>query len=159
MANLSPRLAEELRLEEAGQGVVIVEITRGSPAPGSVSSRARHHRQHQRTDIDTTQTLADLVGQDADFWRVEIERNGQRSGSSSDECISSPRHRERMRRPATGRCRPVCAPQSLSEVTGQDHLTGEDGILRRMIASGTLGSMIFWGPPDRQDHDCPPAER
>ncbi len=38
-------------------------------------------------------------------------------------------------------------PKSLDEVTGQDHLTGEDGALRRMIASGTLGSMIFWGPP------------
>ncbi len=38
-------------------------------------------------------------------------------------------------------------PTSLSEVTGQSHLTGEDGALRRMIESGTLGSMIFWGPP------------
>ncbi len=78
VANLSPRLAEELRLEEGGQGVVIVEITRGSPAAPDRFRAARHHRQHQRTDIDTTQTLADLVGHDADFWRVEIERNGQR---------------------------------------------------------------------------------
>jgi putative ATPase len=38
-------------------------------------------------------------------------------------------------------------PKSLLEVTGQDHLTGEDGVLTRMIASGSLGSMIFWGPP------------
>ncbi|MBD9559466.1 MULTISPECIES: replication-associated recombination protein A [Ensifer] len=38
-------------------------------------------------------------------------------------------------------------PRTLAEVTGQDHLTGEDGVLSRMIASGSLGSMIFWGPP------------
>lgn len=38
-------------------------------------------------------------------------------------------------------------PQSLGEVAGQEHLTGEDGALTRMIASGSLGSMIFWGPP------------
>ncbi|WP_136657417.1 replication-associated recombination protein A [Nitratireductor sp. XY-223] len=38
-------------------------------------------------------------------------------------------------------------PQSLAEVCGQDHLTGADGTLTRMIATGTLGSMIFWGPP------------
>ena len=38
-------------------------------------------------------------------------------------------------------------PQSLAEVCGQDHLTGEDGILTRMIATGSLGSMVFWGPP------------
>jgi putative ATPase len=38
-------------------------------------------------------------------------------------------------------------PQKLFEVTGQEHLTGPDGVLTRMIASGSLGSMIFWGPP------------
>ncbi len=38
-------------------------------------------------------------------------------------------------------------PKTLAEVSGQPHLTGEDGALSRMIASGTLGSMIFWGPP------------
>ena len=38
-------------------------------------------------------------------------------------------------------------PQKLDEVAGQDHLTGADGILTRLIASGSLGSLIFWGPP------------
>jgi putative ATPase len=38
-------------------------------------------------------------------------------------------------------------PRNLGEVVGQDHLTGEDGALTRMIRSGSLGSMIFWGPP------------
>ncbi|MEX3008880.1 replication-associated recombination protein A [Hoeflea sp. TYP-13] len=38
-------------------------------------------------------------------------------------------------------------PHNLAQVCGQEHLTGEDGILSRMIATGTLGSMIFWGPP------------
>ncbi|MDF1779496.1 MAG: replication-associated recombination protein A [Rhizobiaceae bacterium] len=38
-------------------------------------------------------------------------------------------------------------PKSLVEVSGQEHLTGANGILSRMIASGTLGSMVFWGPP------------
>ncbi|MFN7012577.1 replication-associated recombination protein A [Rhizobium arsenicireducens] len=47
------------------------------------------------------------------------------------------------RRPLADRLR----PKTLGEVTGQEHLTGEDGVLARMIASGSLGSMIFWGPP------------
>jgi putative ATPase len=47
------------------------------------------------------------------------------------------------KRPLADRLR----PKTLGEVTGQGHLTGEDGVLRRMIASGTMGSMIFWGPP------------
>ncbi|MEM9278455.1 MAG: replication-associated recombination protein A [Pseudomonadota bacterium] len=38
-------------------------------------------------------------------------------------------------------------PKTLAEVVGQDHLTGPQGTITRMLASGTLGSMVFWGPP------------
>src|SRR4030088_3295488 len=38
-------------------------------------------------------------------------------------------------------------PRSLSEVVGQDHILGPDGALTRMLATRTLGSLIFWGPP------------
>jgi putative ATPase len=46
-------------------------------------------------------------------------------------------------RPLADRMRPT----RLSDVVGQDHLVGPDGILTRLIASKTLGSLIFWGPP------------
>ena len=39
-------------------------------------------------------------------------------------------------RPLADRLRPA----SLAEVTGQPHLTGPDGVITRMIASGSLGS-------------------
>ena len=38
-------------------------------------------------------------------------------------------------------------PKSLGEVAGQDHLLGPHGALTRLIESGSLGSLIFWGPP------------
>ncbi|MEW9808131.1 replication-associated recombination protein A [Mesorhizobium sp. ZMM04-5] len=38
-------------------------------------------------------------------------------------------------------------PKTLADVVGQEHLTGDDGVLTRLIRSGSLGSMIFWGPP------------
>ncbi|PPQ37383.1 putative ATPase [Rhodoblastus acidophilus] len=38
-------------------------------------------------------------------------------------------------------------PKRLSEVAGQAHLLGENGALTRLIESGSLGSLIFWGPP------------
>jgi len=38
-------------------------------------------------------------------------------------------------------------PASLAEVAGQPHLVGADGILTRMLARGTLASLILWGPP------------
>src|SRR5216684_4439367 len=38
-------------------------------------------------------------------------------------------------------------PRALSDVVGQDHILGPDGALTRMLATRTLGSLIFWGPP------------
>ncbi len=38
-------------------------------------------------------------------------------------------------------------PRALDEVIGQDHLTGPEGAIGRMVAAGKLSSMILWGPP------------
>jgi len=38
-------------------------------------------------------------------------------------------------------------PCSLEEVVGQEHLTGPDGAIGRMVAASRLSSMILWGPP------------
>jgi len=38
-------------------------------------------------------------------------------------------------------------PRSLDEFVGQEQLVGEGKMLRRMIESGVIGSMIFYGPP------------
>jgi putative ATPase len=38
-------------------------------------------------------------------------------------------------------------PKKLSEVVGQEGLIGPDGALTRMLEAGSLGSLIFWGPP------------
>ena len=38
-------------------------------------------------------------------------------------------------------------PQTLAEVIGQEHLTGPEGLLTRMVAARHLQSIILWGPP------------
>ena len=38
-------------------------------------------------------------------------------------------------------------PRDLNEFCGQKHLLGEGKILRKIIESDAVGSMIFWGPP------------
>jgi putative ATPase len=38
-------------------------------------------------------------------------------------------------------------PQTLEEVVGQDHLTGPEGAITRMLAQGSLSSIVLWGPP------------
>jgi len=38
-------------------------------------------------------------------------------------------------------------PARLEDVIGQEHLTGAEGAIGRMVAAGRLSSMILWGPP------------
>ncbi|MFY8044981.1 MAG: AAA family ATPase, partial [Chitinophagaceae bacterium] len=38
-------------------------------------------------------------------------------------------------------------PTTLAELAGQEHLTGENSVLRNAIAQQTIPSMILWGPP------------
>ncbi len=38
-------------------------------------------------------------------------------------------------------------PKNLDEFVGQSHLIGENRILRKMIETDNITSMIFWGPP------------
>jgi putative ATPase len=38
-------------------------------------------------------------------------------------------------------------PRTLGDVVGQGHLTGPEGAIGRMVAAGSLSSLILWGPP------------
>ena len=38
-------------------------------------------------------------------------------------------------------------PASFSDVVGQDHLVGEEGLLSKIIKKGTPLSILLWGPP------------
>ena len=38
-------------------------------------------------------------------------------------------------------------PRSLEQVVGQEHVTGPDKLLGRVLAGATFPSLIFWGPP------------
>ena len=37
-------------------------------------------------------------------------------------------------------------PSSIDEMVGQEHILGEDGMLRRIVESGNIPNMIFYGP-------------
>ena len=41
----------------------------------------------------------------------------------------------------------ILRPKTLDDVIGQEHLVGKNGIIRKLLATGFLPSMIFWGPP------------
>ena len=80
VANLSPRVAEELRMPTNGttSGVVVTEVNRGSPAARIGLQPRDIVVELNGTAVTSTETLASLVGEDPSIWRVEIERDGQR---------------------------------------------------------------------------------
>ncbi len=41
----------------------------------------------------------------------------------------------------------ILRPKTLDQVVGQQHLTGPNGPIRKMLQNDTLNSLIFWGPP------------
>ncbi len=50
---------------------------------------------------------------------------------------------EKIQRPLADRIR----PRKLAEFVGQEHLVGKKGLIRQLIESDQIPSMIFWGPP------------
>jgi Do/DeqQ family serine protease len=80
VANLSPRVSEELHMppSQATTGVVVTEVNRGSPAARIGLQPRDIIVELNGTAVSTTETLASLVGENPSFWRVEIERDGQR---------------------------------------------------------------------------------
>ena len=59
------------------------------------------------------------------------------------DLFDSPDATDKAPRPLADRLR----PKRLSDVIGQEHILGPEGPLGVMLASGSLLSLIFWGPP------------
>lgn len=78
VANLSPRLATELRLPAEKAGVVVTDVVRGSPAARYGFEPNDIVISLNGTTVASTKALEAMLGEDPGFWRVEIERNGQR---------------------------------------------------------------------------------
>lgn len=75
--NLSPAVAEELRLPFDSEGVVIADVAEGSPA-----ARLGFHKGDLVLDvngrkIETTNALARAAAEDPGFWRLTVSRAGQ----------------------------------------------------------------------------------
>ena len=76
-ANLSPALAEELDMEGAWDGVVIVDVARGSPAyrlgfrPGDIMVAVN------QVDCETVQTLKTELERPAEHWSITFSRDGR----------------------------------------------------------------------------------
>ncbi len=76
--NLSPRLAYELKMASEVTGVVVTEVVRGSPAARLGFQPRDIVLAVNGETIVSVEDLQKIAQSDPGFWRVEIERDGQR---------------------------------------------------------------------------------
>jgi Do/DeqQ family serine protease len=77
IANLSPALAEELRLDSTAEGVVIVAIADGSQAQNFGFQRGDRVVSVNNERIVRTRDLERIAGQQHRLWRITIDRGGK----------------------------------------------------------------------------------
>jgi Do/DeqQ family serine protease len=77
IANLSPALAEELRLDASAEGVVIVGVTDGTPAANVGFQRGDLVASVNNEQIARTADLERVARAGSRLWRITIVRSGQ----------------------------------------------------------------------------------
>jgi S1-C subfamily serine protease len=77
VANLSPALAEELRLDSTAEGVAVVDIASGSVAQSLGFQKGDVLVAVNNEQIATTSDLQRVVAKPSRLWRVTINRGGQ----------------------------------------------------------------------------------
>jgi Do/DeqQ family serine protease len=78
VANLSPKLATELHMPTDKLGVVVVDVSKGSPAARLGFEPKDILISLNGDPVNSTRSMEKMLDDDPGFWRVEIERNGQR---------------------------------------------------------------------------------
>jgi Do/DeqQ family serine protease len=77
VSNLSPALADDLRIDPSAQGVVIVDVANGSPAQNLGFKRGDLVMSVNNTKIGKTADLQRATGQQSRRWSITIMRGGQ----------------------------------------------------------------------------------
>jgi hypothetical protein len=122
----------------------------------SARSRERRRRQQEQREADRDLAACALCGTQRPRG-PDADRVGRRNRSAAPSVATgSARGLDRVTDdqrglfgsasgdgPLADRMR----PRTLDEVVGHAEMVGEDGVLRRFIASGDIPSLVFWGPP------------
>ena len=74
---------------------------------------------------------------------LSIDRNEKKEYNPGGISRKKARKNEMAKAPLADRLR----PKNLSEMVGQEHLFGKNGVIRRVLSKNHLTNMIFYGPP------------
>ena len=163
VSNLSPALADDLRLDPSTDGVVITAVSDGSPAqslgfkPGDLVVSVNNQKIAKTRDLEKATSQAeprvahhhharrpaDVRGLERMSPKASPKRGGPNLFAAAGLERSAPR-------PLADKLRPDAAS---ADVVGQDHLLGPDGALSRMLGHAHARLAGVLGPSrHRQDH-------
>ena len=77
VAELSPRLAQRLRVPADADGVAVVDVDRGSPAAGFGFQPGDIVRELNGERVTSAEQLKKLAEEDTRWWRFTVERDGR----------------------------------------------------------------------------------
>jgi Do/DeqQ family serine protease len=77
VANLSPALADQLRMDLDSKGVVVTDVENGSTAQSFGLQKGDIVLSLNNAKIESTQDLVRALGQPSRLWRLTIQRGGQ----------------------------------------------------------------------------------
>jgi S1-C subfamily serine protease len=77
IANLSPSLAEELRMDIDAKGVVVTDVENGSTADTFGLQKGDIVLVVNNVRIDTTRDLVNVISKPSRLWKLTIQRGGQ----------------------------------------------------------------------------------
>lgn len=77
VANMSPALAEELAVESASEGVIIVSVKQGSPADDIGLQKGDYLISIDNNEVKTTRDVVALQQERAYYWTLIIRRKGE----------------------------------------------------------------------------------
>ena len=77
ISNITPALADELRLDPSAEGVVVIDIANGSPAQNFGFQKGDIVLSVNNQQIGKTRDLERATAQQSRIWRITIRRGGQ----------------------------------------------------------------------------------
>ncbi len=154
VANISPAVADELHLDANTEGVVVTDLADGATAAdvgfqkGDIILAVNNQKIAKTSDLvkatrESRPALAHRRGARRPADQRYARRMSPKRPREASNLFAAAGMEQDAPRPLPDKLR----PGTLSDVVGQDHILGPDGALTRMLATRTLGSLIFWGPP------------
>ena len=77
VSNITPALADELRLDPSAEGVVVIDVVNGSPAQTFGFQKGDIVLSVNSQQIGKTRDLERATAQSSRVWRITIRRGGQ----------------------------------------------------------------------------------